>query len=111
MISVDIKISCAIRGAAPISIVRTTTVSQENLDMFFPRPAHTRGSYGWGYWPRREETERLVYSILKEELFKDEVTPIQSESDLRRLGVTHLSLEFDSKDVQQGMNATLIPHR
>jgi hypothetical protein len=105
MPSVDIRIYYSIREVAADPISRTISVGQEDLDIFFPP-----SSQGWGYWPRRQEAEDLAYSILKEEVFQDEVTPIENEGDLRRLGVTLLKLSFDSKDVGHNMGTTLIEH-
>lgn len=103
MPNVDVRISCGIRGAVPANISRTVTAGPEEFDVFFPTDPD-----GWGYWPRRKEAEALICSILKEELFSDEVTLVQEESDLRRLGVTYLSFVFDSADWHSNMSTTLI---
>lgn len=50
----------------------------------------------------------MVCSILKEELFQDEVTPIQNADDLRRIGVTSLSAAFENE--QRGMIGTTPIH-
>lgn len=103
MPKVDIRISCGVDSTSPATYERTITVSEQDLEIFFPRSTN-----GWGYWPRRKEAEALICSILREERFHDEVTSVQDEEDLRRIGVTYLSFSFNSKDVGHNMSTTLI---
>jgi hypothetical protein len=102
MPSVDIRIYCGIRGAAPIAINRTVEIGQEEVEQMLP-PSPSGGAGTWPYW---RDAERLVCSILKEELFQDEVTPIQEADDLRRIGVTDLSAVFENEE--RGMMSTKI---
>lgn len=99
MTDVDVRIYCGLNGAPPKAepISRTITLAEEDEDLFFPRTSDK-----WDYWPRRKEAENLICSILKEELFPDEITPIEDENDLRRLGVTFLKVAFDNKNNHMG---------
>lgn len=87
----DVRIVCGVAGAEPVRIERKVPVSQVELEQLIP-PSPSGGSGGWAYW---REAEVLVCSIVKEELFPDEVTPIETLEDLRGLGVNSLNYSFD----------------
>jgi hypothetical protein len=91
MPKMDVLIHCSIKDGEENRIERTVDVSQDNLEQLIP-PSPAGGGGGWPYW---REAEQLVCSIIKEELFPDEVTPIQDLNDLRRLGVTAMHYSFD----------------
>lgn len=91
MPNMDVRITCSIRGGDETKIERTVEVSEEDLMQFLP-PSPAGGSGGWPYW---REAEVLICSIVKEELFPDEMTPVQDLNDLRRLGVTSMAYAFD----------------
>ena len=101
MPQMDVTITHSINRGEPIRTERTVTVSQEELRQFIPHPPS-----GGGSWAYVKEAEGLVGSILKDEHFPDEVTPIEEVSDLERLGVTALSYSFESPDAGSNMGST-----
>lgn len=100
MPTMDVTITHSINRGEPIRTERTVTVSQEELRQFIPHLSSSGG--GWAYV---KEAEGLICSILKDEHFPDEVTPIEEVSDLERLGVTALSYSFDSPDAGSNMGS------
>lgn len=100
MPQMDVTITHSVNRGEPIRTERTVTVSQEELRQFIPRTPS--GGGGWAYV---KEAEGLVCSILKDEHFRDEPTPIEEISDLGRLGVTALSYSFDSRDAGSNMGS------
>lgn len=91
MPKMSVRISCQINRGETSLRERTVEVSEEQLVQFIP-PSPAGGGGGWPYW---REAEALVCTIVKEDLFPDEVTSVQELDDLRRLGVTSLAYGFD----------------
>lgn len=100
MPKMDVRIACGIKGADPVRFTQAVTVTQEELEELIP-PSPSGGS---GYW---NEAVELICSIVKERFFPDERTPLYREDDLRRLGVTSLSVAFDH-DERGTMSMTVI---
>jgi hypothetical protein len=100
MPDMDVGITCSIKRGEPIHIERTVTVTKEELAQFIP-PVSSGGG-GWAY---AKEAEAFICSIVKEELFPDEVTPIEEMSDLKRIGVTALQYSFDSTEAGSNMGS------
>lgn len=103
MPQMDVTITHSFKDDDPVRTERTITVSQEELEQFIPPPPS--GGGGWAYV---KEAEELICSILKEEHFPDEITPIEEVKDLQRLGVTALSFSFDSLGAGSNMGSVLI---
>lgn len=100
MPQMDITITYSINRRDPVRIERTMDVSQEELLQFIPRPPADGGG-----WAHVKEAEALICSIMKAELFPDEVTPVEEIRDLARLGVTALAYSFDSPDAGSNMGS------
>ncbi len=103
MPKMDVSITYSINRSSPIPVGRTINVSQEELLQFIPHPPSAGG--GWSY---AKEAEALICSIVKEEQFPDEVTPVEEIRDLQRLGITALSYSFDSPDAGSNMGSIAI---
>jgi hypothetical protein len=76
---------------------RTITVGEETLDHLFPR-----GTPGQGVgWPRayRDEAVQLVCAILKDAIFQDEITAVETLEDLKRLGTDRLHVNFKAGQI------------
>jgi len=90
MEKMSVRIYYSLKDAEETLIERTVEVSQDELVQLLP--PSSGGGNGWPYW---REAEELVCSIMKEEVFPDEVTHIGDMEALRRLGVTSLAYAFD----------------
>lgn len=91
MEQMSVRVYYSLKGIEETLIERTVDVSEEELVQLIP-PSPSGGSAGWPYW---REAEELVCSIVKEEVFPDELTPVRDTEALRRLGVTSLAYAFD----------------
>lgn len=90
METMSVRIYYSLNNVEETLIERTVEVSHDELVQLLPRSSG--GGNGWPYW---REAEELVCSIVKEEVFPDEVTHIGDMEALRRLGVTSLAYAFD----------------
>ncbi|TQK00168.1 hypothetical protein [Herbaspirillum sp. SJZ107] len=91
MEKMSVRIYYSLKEADETLIERTVDVSEEDLVELIPSSPSGNGG-GWPYW---REAEALVCSIVKEEVFPDELTPVDDMKVLRQLGVTSLSFAFD----------------
>lgn len=91
MAQMSVRVYYSLKGAEETLIERRVNVSEEELVQLIP-PSPSGGSGGWPYW---REAEELVCSIVKKEVFPDELTPVRDIEALRRLGVTSLAYAFD----------------
>ena len=93
MEKMSVRVYYSLQMAAETLIERTVEVSEEELAQLIP-PSPAGSSGGWPHW---REAEELVCSIVKEEVFPDEVTYVGDIDALRRLGITSLAFELDHK--------------
>lgn len=97
MPDLNVHITGSFRGASPMEMERTITVSEETLGHLFP-PGTSGEAVGW---PRayRDEAVRLVCAILKDAIFQDEITAVETLEDLKRLGTNRLHVHFETSQI------------
>lgn len=92
------KITCSFNGASKVETERTITIDQEAKERFFP---YIPSGEGRGF-PRayQDEMIRLTCALLRDTVFPDEITPVETLADLGRMGVSYLHIDFtfDGKD-------------
>lgn len=97
MPNLEVQITYSFRGVSRAEMERTISVDQETLDHLFPQSTPGQG-VGWPY-AHQAEAVRVVCAILREELFQNEVMPVETVDDLKRLGIAHLHANFKAGQI------------
>lgn len=92
------QITCSFRGASRVETERSISIDQKSKERFFPP---IQSGQGRGL-PQAylDEMVKVVCSILRDAFFPDEITPVETLDDLKRIGVDYLNVifTFDGRD-------------
>jgi len=98
MHSLHAHITCSFRGASRIETDRTISIDKETKERFFPPIASGQGKG----LPRayQDEMVGVVCSMLRDAFFPDEISPVETLDDLKRIGADylHVVFTFDGRD-------------